>query len=470
LYNEDISFYFPGDDILRASDGKWIKRTVIKVQLTNSSDVEGKDGKYVTGVTSKANAGIESIIVYSDRGVLVAEIEVNILEGSFISGEYVQIDSAQYKLLDCYNSANITTAGSGYTIGDLLDIKDPSNNVIGVAKISHTSRGKVSAINVDEGGLGYNGNIKIVDEFKYLPINYTWNSMVLNNTPIYSSVGYNFSNKPINFAIDSVEFLGEGDLVSVKDSSNSSGSGAFGIVQTVDGGGSITSIVMLDQGDQYETPKASVISTTGSGAVLTAVGGGGGIKKIKIETFPVRKSTDTGIHIDFTSEGDGNAAAALGYGSTSEYPGYWINEDGHLSSNKKLQDNYFYQDFSYVIKVSKPITEWIGAIKNIIHPLGTKVFGEIEKISTNSIKISPSNFITDFVLGYRTGLSIGSSIDIQLSSRTSAVAEIKWSDDTLMSWGNGTGVTYTVIATATQWADETLIGWADANEMSWSAP
>ena len=58
--------------------------------------------------------------------------------------------------------------------------------------------------------------------------------------------------------------------------------------------------------------------------------------------------------------------------------GKYINEDGHISElTKKIQDSLYYQDFSYVIKVSEAIDKWRDAVKRAVHPSGFYVTGEV---------------------------------------------------------------------------------------------
>ncbi len=48
--------------------------------------------------------------------------------------------------------------------------------------------------------------------------------------------------------------------------------------------------------------------------------------------------------------GDGKAKATAGFeNGLIRYPGIYLNEDGQLSADKKLQDSKKYHNFSYVI-------------------------------------------------------------------------------------------------------------------------
>ena len=58
--------------------------------------------------------------------------------------------------------------------------------------------------------------------------------------------------------------------------------------------------------------------------------------------------------------------------------GAYINQDGHISENsKKIQDSLYYQDYSYVIRVSESINKWRDALKRAVHPSGFYVTGEV---------------------------------------------------------------------------------------------
>jgi len=61
-------------------------------------------------------------------------------------------------------------------------------------------------------------------------------------------------------------------------------------------------------------------------------------------------------------------------GTVGEYDGYFRNRDGHISSDKFIQDSYYYQDFSYVLTTLRKRDEWIDVVKDKIHPAGSIVF------------------------------------------------------------------------------------------------
>jgi hypothetical protein len=60
------------------------------------------------------------------------------------------------------------------------------------------------------------------------------------------------------------------------------------------------------------------------------------------------------------------------------YPkGLFTSTNGFLSDKKFLQDSYYYQKFSYVLKTGKNIADWKNAFTRLIHPAGFIFFGEV---------------------------------------------------------------------------------------------
>ena len=48
---------------------------------------------------------------------------------------------------------------------------------------------------------------------------------------------------------------------------------------------------------------------------------------------------------------------------------------------KRIQDSLYYQDYSYVIKVSESINKWRDSLKKAVHPSGFYVTGEVNIVT-----------------------------------------------------------------------------------------
>ena len=122
LYNENIEIYYPKEDILKASDGKWVLPLALRID-TDDNNIFNIAKTLITGETSKATALVEKVIQSVDRqlGITYTEIYVSNVQRLFATGEQV---SATY--IDEDTGLNITV--SGRLIGALSEIKiNPTN-------------------------------------------------------------------------------------------------------------------------------------------------------------------------------------------------------------------------------------------------------------------------------------------------------------------------------------------------------
>lgn len=85
VLDTNISVLYPGDNILRASDGKWIKKNYIKVDTTNFTtedifDVEGKVIKLSYYLTLPGNDEVRSVTTSCNQVIGTSEPNIYILE------------------------------------------------------------------------------------------------------------------------------------------------------------------------------------------------------------------------------------------------------------------------------------------------------------------------------------------------------------------------------------------------------
>ncbi len=157
--------------------------------------------------------------------------------------------------------------------------------------------------------------------------------------------------------------------------------------------GSIQSIKVTRFGDGYNsTPTLSVktnsnyqqinqnvhdgLGTIGNDAVVSVNSMGGGITSVSVENPGAAFGTSIPT-IDFTPFGDGTANGTIRMDAVRFYEGFYKGADGQLSSQKKIQDSKYYQDFSYVIQSDTSIERYKDLVLNTIHPGGMELFGEV---------------------------------------------------------------------------------------------
>lgn len=91
-----------------------------------------------------------------------------------------------------------------------------------------------------------------------------------------------------------------------------------------------------------------------------------------------------------TFYGDGNARANAKFeNGLIRYPGIYLNTDGHVSSDKKLQDGKKYHNFSYIIKTQTDYAKFRSALNDIVHPIGTKTF--VVRVDSNEENVLTTN-------------------------------------------------------------------------------
>jgi len=117
----------------------------------------------------------------------------------------------------------------------------------------------------------------------------------------------------------------------------------------------------------------------------------GAIKTVEVYNFGAGY---TGIPTLSTSTGNRNAELSASLGAFAEYAGYYTGTIGLISSTPKIQDNKYYQDFSYVLKTDFDVTTYRDNIKRLTHPSGMLLFGEVafrSSISTEMFDAGTSN-------------------------------------------------------------------------------
>lgn len=81
-------------------------------------------------------------------------------------------------------------------------------------------------------------------------------------------------------------------------------------------------------------------------------------------------------------------------GGVGSQKGYWDTTSSHLNSEKKLEDNFYYQEYSFVTKAKLSLNTYINMIRELTQVAGTKMFGEVSIVSQSSIHITGSSSVS----------------------------------------------------------------------------
>ena len=137
---------------------------------------------------------------------------------------------------------------------------------------------------------------------------------------------------------------------------------------TANSSGSIVSVSITDTGTYYKTlPSINIYNSNGAGAVLS----------------PVLSGTS------FLN----NITGYVLKSGVGKHEGRHTSTRSFLSSDKYIQDSYYYQTYSYELKSGLPFSDYKDTVKQVFHPAGVNIFGKIiiSDSANNATNVSYNN-------------------------------------------------------------------------------
>ena len=163
---ENLDLYYPKNDLLKISDGKWSQDVVL--QLIYDSNYLNFNGLSITGSTSGSTAFVSTVTERKLGTISIIELVVTDRVGSFTIGETITATTAAGVVVSAtissqFTDVTITDGGTGYEIGDPLTITDSTNVGYGAtANVSATTADQITNITVSNSGNGYQVNDVLV--------------------------------------------------------------------------------------------------------------------------------------------------------------------------------------------------------------------------------------------------------------------------------------------------------------------
>jgi hypothetical protein len=409
LYDENIDFYYPGEDILRLSDGRWQKRSSINVyDLPNGQDFNAFQGSTITGQNSGATADVNAIVLKQLLGIDVYELTLLSVVGTFQDSEPVHtsantVQGTIFAVAGALVNVDIAAIGTGsqHQVNDRINITSASGSGANAYVTETTDSAMTFAIT--SGGTGYRignshqvtlaGGDGVGGHFSIDTISSTEGIML--NDDLISCLANTTLDTGATFATGGSNTCTLSANMAIANISSPLNAGLAFTNTTI---GTINTISTTDFGVGYNilptvtTKDLQVFSESdgakGGNAVIAAQSIYGAITSLSI----LNAGSAYGVYdmltlSNLTRTATNGTGAAVVSGVTTEN-GSYIDTKGWLSWDKKMQDNFYYQEYSYVLKVQKFITEFSKVVSEVIHPAGTQMFSEYD--IHDPISVSPS--------------------------------------------------------------------------------
>lgn len=437
LYNEEITLYEPKQDMLKPSDGKWVTVDIIRTQVPLSFDLNSLNGRklyqYSASGIELCNFIVAAVTVVSaTTDYLYVEITPSSLNGRVFASfplknfdKTITLDIVPSFGIDSYfNRGSLYSAGeifysgpvpvyiqdigsgpvdgifivdggSGYSVGDYLQVDEEGTGGLGLSVIvdSVTALGGVRSVRIVSGGLGYESMPKVLGNGSgtFVPWSNTSGRILTLNVKDAVS-----ENTPINFKTRAILTRNSGSFV------NGEILEYIGDVATDENGFSLLSEdssnwvtetqpaqpITIGSVGQSDVGLSSlyILDSYGSGVLLAEENSSllmedGSILSnefisFDLDRYQVRGKT-SGVISEILYVNPVILSTKLDpvFRQSSKFK----NEDGFIGTpSKKIQDSFYYQDFSYVIKSSYSFENYKNILYKLIHPAGMQPFGQVE--------------------------------------------------------------------------------------------
>lgn len=351
IFNQDIKISYPSEQILRASDGNWEIEKFITI--TNKFGVDpvigdtiifnNEFGDFVIDATKIIPIGSSTYRIYFKTYSDIKVVDNQLVYIYDLNGDITYVGG----LIKSPSQLTVSSGGKSWQVGKIVTID--GNGMDTIARVvSVDSLNGISKLEILEFGIHSENQIILVSPYPNRPSG---------------------SNLEIEKTLVSVSPNVYHHQITIQDYTDGIFERIYGVSDAIDDKSYFLDSEYVDRG-YFGTVTVDQISS----AIPPSIG------------------QSTGITIQDWL--DSRATLVYKFDNMVSTKGHFSNENGQLSNQFiRLQDNYFYQPFSYVIETNLDIREYKD-ILNISHPAGTKRFSVLEKTATYQIPVIGSRTIS----------------------------------------------------------------------------
>ncbi|MDA8940834.1 hypothetical protein N9H34_01725 [bacterium] len=403
IYDEEVDVYFPSKNILRASDGIWIQDNfVFATAGYDNFDVQNLNGT------------IADLIYYETIGsvTIPRTVPITIPRVSKIAYTSPQVYEVQIKLPEGITSipgpgvgAAATVTISGGIVSNIIEVTNGGLQYTAAPTVVLSGAGS---------GTGFSARAVVSD------------GVVTSIVRTAGGTGYTDGEYSLSFDTSNVRtFIVERGATAEEENvrayldrciSSVSAATYDGIIRAfrivvgreykiVDPGSTDFTLIGATDNNAGTIFTATAVGT-GTGTVIRtgslnagfSIGqiysvnelGGNNNGIIRIQTIdtknaptsfsiinPGRRFTEAEFNIGIGSSLRESVILTITTGYLFTEEGKFKDDRGKLSDANRIQDNYRYQSYSYIIKSTMPESSWKKRFKEIMHPAGMEVFGDL---------------------------------------------------------------------------------------------
>lgn len=406
IFNEDIEIFNPGEFLFKPSDGIWQKD--IYLEVTDNSRNRAFIGRQITGSVSGATATVEDFRKFKVNNKVINQLVITDLSRNFTTNEKIA-DDGEYvtgpTVVGSLSNMNITNPGGGFSVGQVLNLASATNQGAGarlrVAGITDSS-GQLTAINIDNSGSGYEvGNIITFTGGTFVGSANAEVGGIVDTETI--RIYYNEIGEIANVEVYSTPPDGSNTVVT--DVSNTTVQditvGSIGYINITDRGTGYTDAPTASCrndriADLYLASTKAVYKYKGNDATLTVPGNFDNAQLSDFEIVDSGFGYISGESLNILSDAGeilANGTAVLTRQGVSA--GRYIGSRSFASSDYIIQDNIYWQDFSYEIKSGLSLPEYAETVKKLVHPAGLALFGKVlNKLESDTTASAVSATVT----------------------------------------------------------------------------
>ena len=250
---------------------------------------------------------------------------------------------------DVITKINVTNQGNNYTTA-VVNITDSIGS--GTSASAVIEDGKITSIVINNYGFNYtNPTISIVGDGTGATASAVIEDGAITNLSLITG-GSNY-----NYPSPYVDICHPLDFNGIP-----LGNGRKATARAAVENGIITGLIITDPGKGYNNIKAPQVTITGAYGYAN----GAYVGSIARQFYVDAKDTIS----------DNQALLNVSLDAVARYPGYYKTNDGFLNDSMFIQDSFYYQAFSYVIRIDEQLQSYAAVTRTMLHPSGMAMFGE----------------------------------------------------------------------------------------------